>query len=103
MTGMQLNKASRMSAILEAAARCAERKHYLILDQKDIATEAGVSTGLLPYHFGDMDALRRDLMEMAVENTIMILIAQGVTSHDQIPLAAPKELIDAALASLQSA
>ena len=103
MTGTQLNKASRMSEILKAAARCAERKHYLTLDQRDIATEAGVSTGLLPYHFGDMDTLRRGLMEWAVKHEHLILIAQGVTSHDDTALAAPKELRDAALASLQSA
>jgi AcrR family transcriptional regulator len=89
--------------ILEAAARCAERKHYLMLNQRDIATEAEVSTGLLSYHFGDMAFLCRDLMEWAIEHKHLILIAQGVTAHDPAALEAPKDLINSALASLQTA
>lgn len=50
-------------AILQAAARCIARKGERGLRVLDVAKEAGVSSGLLYYHFDDRDGLLAATLE----------------------------------------
>lgn len=58
---------SRQSAILEAAARLIARRGVRGLRMEELAAEAGVSGGLLYYHFTDRATLLRRTLEFINE------------------------------------
>ncbi|MFB6630272.1 TetR/AcrR family transcriptional regulator [Streptomyces sp. NPDC056362] len=57
----------RRSAILEAAARVIARRGVRGLRMEELATEAGVSTALLYYHFKDRAGILRHTLEFISE------------------------------------
>ena len=57
----------RQLVILEAAARLVARRGVRGLRMEELAAEAGVSTGLLYYHFKDRSTLLRRTLEFVNE------------------------------------
>lgn len=98
MPGTQYDESTRKRQILRGATFAAREKGYQQITQKDIAALAGVSTGLITFHFDNMDGLRNKLMEYAVETKDLKIVAQGLTAGDSIALAAPDSLRTEALA-----
>ena len=47
--------------------------------------------------FKNMDELKRQVMQRAIENQILVVIAHGVVNRDPIALGAPKALKNRAL------
>lgn len=86
------NTARRKSAILDAAVRVAERKHYAIMTRQDIAAEAGVTGPLVQHYFGTMDQLRRAVMRKAVRDGVLRVIAQGLIAGNPHAAQASAEL-----------
>jgi AcrR family transcriptional regulator len=72
----------RRVVILEAAARLIARRGVRGLRMEELAAEAGVSTGLLYYHFTDRSTLLRRTLEFINERA-------GAYTEDRIPEAAP--------------
>jgi AcrR family transcriptional regulator len=69
---------SRQVAILEAAARLIARRGVRGLRMEELATEAGVSGGLVYYHFTDRATLLRRTLEFINERA-------GAYTEDRIP------------------
>lgn len=80
------------SHILSAALALAPKIGYSKLTQTAIAEKAGVPSSLLPYYFGTMTQLRRDLMREAIRVECLPVIAQGLSCRDRHALRAPLEL-----------
>ncbi|MDI3384709.1 helix-turn-helix domain-containing protein [Streptomyces sp. B-S-A8] len=92
--------ASRTTQILEAAARLVARRGVRGLRVEELATEAGVSTGLIYYHFKDRTGILRHTLEFINDRA-----ERYTTSHmaDAAPLAPRAELEEVLLLELQDA
>jgi AcrR family transcriptional regulator len=62
--------AATRQAIIEAVVRLAGRDGFDALTYRAVAREAGVSHGLLRYHFGSLDAAIRDALHWTVDEAI---------------------------------
>jgi len=82
----------REAAILAAATRVAERLGYNRCTRKDIATEAGISPGLVSKRLGTMVEMRRKLMRTAVKDRNLKIIAQGLLVRDPHAMKADETL-----------
>ena len=86
--------------ILNAAYAMAVREGFESLTRDAVAAEAYVSKGAINHHFHTIEAVRNDVMEMALTNRDLKLIAQGIAARNGVALTAPKELQLEALTSL---
>lgn len=72
MPGRKAPEAARREQILNAAFRVAVRQRLAGLGIRDVAREAGLSTGLVLFHFKTKDALIAGLLEWLLENTSVL-------------------------------
>ncbi|MGL4546344.1 MAG: TetR family transcriptional regulator [Plesiomonas sp.] len=86
--------------ILQAAFQIATNEGYDALRRDKVATRAGVATGSVSHHFKGMDVLRTAVMEMAIKNETLGIIAQGLAQGDEAARNAPEELKRRALETL---
>ncbi|MCX5230657.1 helix-turn-helix domain-containing protein [Streptomyces sp. NPDC006553] len=89
---------SRSTQILEAAARVIARRGVRGLRVEELAAEAGVSTGLIYYHFKDRTGILRHTLEFINDR------AERYTTQrdpDAEPLSAREELDEVLLLELQ--
>ncbi|MFF5923883.1 TetR/AcrR family transcriptional regulator [Streptomyces flavochromogenes] len=89
---------SRSTQILEAAARVIARRGVRGLRVEELAAEAGVSTGLIYYHFKDRTGILRHTLEFINDR------AERYTTQrdpDEEPLGAREELDEVLLLELQ--
>ncbi len=71
MTGRKSPEPSRRDDLLRAAYRVAARDRLGGLTVREVAAEAGVSAGLLLYHFESKDGLLVDLLDWMLAHTIV--------------------------------
>jgi TetR/AcrR family transcriptional repressor of bet genes len=71
MPGRKIPEAARRDEILRAAYRVAARDRLGGLTVRAVATEAGVSAGLLLFHFESKDGLLVDLLDWMLAHTIV--------------------------------
>ncbi|MFF0431531.1 TetR/AcrR family transcriptional regulator [Streptomyces sp. NPDC004327] len=90
--------ASRSTQILEAAARVIARRGVRGLRVEELAEEAGVSTGLIYYHFKDRTGVLRQTLEFINDRAERYTTAQG---PDAEPLSPREELDQVLLLELQ--
>lgn len=95
----KLEARERLTQILAAALKAAQKHGYQRITREAVATEARVSAALVTYHLGTMQDLRRAVMREAVRAQCLPVIAQGLTARDRHALKAPPELQKKALAS----
>ncbi|MFD3991239.1 TetR/AcrR family transcriptional regulator [Streptomyces sp. NPDC058583] len=90
--------ASRSTQILEAAARVIARRGVRGLRVEELAAEAGVSTGLIYYHFKDRTGILRHTLEFINDRA-----ERYTTERDpgEEPLSAREELDEVLLLELQ--
>jgi len=72
MPGRKAPEAARREQILNAAFRVAVRQRLAGLGIRDVAREAGLSTGLVLFHFKTKEALIAGLLEWLLENTSVL-------------------------------
>lgn len=72
MPGKKAPEIVRREQILNAAFRVAVRQRLAGLGIRDVAREAGLSTGLVLFHFKTKDALIAGLLEWLLENTSVL-------------------------------
>lgn len=72
MPGRKAPEVARREQILNAAFRVAVRQRLAGLGIRDVAREAGLSTGLVLFHFKTKDALIAGLLEWLLENTSVL-------------------------------
>ena len=90
------------TTIVRAALTVAERDGFLNLTQKSIAEVAQCSYGTITGRCGTMTNSRRDVMRAAVLARSLGVIASGLAIKHPTALKAPKELRDAAAATLSA-
>ncbi|MER7958219.1 TetR/AcrR family transcriptional regulator [Streptomyces sp. NPDC096030] len=90
--------ASRSTQILEAAARVIARRGVRGLRVEELAEEAGVSTGLIYYHFKDRTGILRHTLEFINDRAERYTTAQA---PDAEPLTPREELEEVLLLELQ--
>ncbi|MFD9797133.1 TetR/AcrR family transcriptional regulator [Streptomyces sp. NPDC059070] len=90
--------ASRSTQILEAAARVIARRGVRGLRVEELAEEAGVSTGLIYYHFKDRTGVLRQTLEFINDRAERYTTAQD---PDEEPLGPREELDQVLLLELQ--
>ncbi|MFD0147652.1 MULTISPECIES: TetR/AcrR family transcriptional regulator [unclassified Streptomyces] len=90
--------ASRSTQILEAAARVIARRGVRGLRVEELAEEAGVSTGLIYYHFKDRTGILRHTLEFINDRAERYTTAQA---PDAEPLTPREELDEVLLLELQ--
>ena len=83
--------------IIAAAVVEAERDGYRRFTRSAVAERAGVSESLIQYHFGTMTALRLAVMDYAVTEEVLPIIAQGLAVKDPIAGKAPSQVRKAAV------
>ena len=88
------------NTLLALGAELATGIGYANVTRQKLADAAGVSMGVVNYHFGTMAQFRRDLMRYAVRTECLPVIAQGLVVRDSHALKAPQDVIDAALRSV---
>lgn len=72
MPGRKAPEIARREQILNAAFRVAVRQRLAGLGIRDVAREAGLSTGLVLFHFKTKEALIAGLLEWLLENTSIL-------------------------------
>ncbi|MDI3417054.1 TetR/AcrR family transcriptional regulator [Streptomyces luteolus] len=90
--------ATRTTQILEAAARLIARRGVRGLRVEELATEAGVSTGLIYYHFKDRTGILRHTLEFINDRAERYTTGRAA---DAEPLAPRAELEEILLLELQ--
>lgn len=88
----RLNPDDRRVQMLESAIAAASKGHYKHITRKEIAEGAGTSGPLVRHYLGTMADLPDILMEYAVTNAHLWVIAQGLMGEDPIAQAAPEDL-----------
>lgn len=86
--------------ILEVAYTMAQRDGFGTLTRDGVAAEAGVAMGSVNHHWVKMSALREAVMQRAVEEENLELIAQGIALGDTIAKSAPLNVRTKALVTL---
>jgi AcrR family transcriptional regulator len=97
---LRLSPETRKRRILDAAIELAIKHGYDRISSKKVAHYAGVNSGLIFYYFGNMAALKREVMRVAIEQENIIIIAQGLVAKDPLTLKASNELKQKATANL---
>ncbi len=82
----------RRAQILQAAMAVAVKVGYQKATRGMIASEAGITGGLITHYFGTMTQLKRALMRAAIQNETLEIIAQGLANGDDHARKAPAEL-----------
>jgi AcrR family transcriptional regulator len=90
----------RRETILNAATLLAQRVGFGRLTREIVAAEAGVAVGSINHEFGTMDALRDEVMQVAVEHRHLGVVASGLAQRHPIACDAPEELKQEALTVL---
>ncbi len=78
--------------ILGAAVHLARRVGLYSIKRDDVAAEAEVSAGSINYHFQTMAGLRDAVMEYAVKNEVLEIVAHGIMGKHPRALGAPESL-----------
>lgn len=91
---------ARKEEILTCAVERAKLVGLNGLRRDDIATQAGVSQGLVTRYFNTMNQLRTAVVRYAVHHEILPLVAEALVAKDPQALKAPQELKDRAFASV---
>lgn len=92
--------ARRNAAILQAGVALAGEKGFRKFSRGDVAARAGVAAGSVNNAYGTMDALHDAIMEQAVLQGLVDIVAGGLAERHPVAIAAPQPLKDSALASL---
>lgn len=79
-------------AILRVAVQLAKAKGFRNFSRADVAEGAKTATGTVSYHYRDMTGLRRSVMQFAIDNEVLEVVAQGLVERNSLALRAPDEL-----------
>ena len=92
----RLDPQIRKAHILAVGVNVAKTAGYHNVTRGMIADAAEISAGLVNVYFDDMQILKDAIMEQAIIQKILEIIAVGLAIKDPIALAAPQKLKDQA-------
>ena len=87
MPGEKLPETERREAILAGAYRVAARTQLGRLSMRKVAEEAGVSTGLVFFHFSDRETLLLALLDWMLERGPRVEVPADVEGFEALPAA----------------
>jgi len=96
----RLEPDTRKQLILESAVFLAQHCGYKTVRRDEISALAGCASSLVAHYFTSVKELQRVIMQYAVDNEDLNIIAQGLVANDPIALNAPQELKTLAANSL---
>jgi len=88
----------RNPRILAAAVELAKGIGYQWITRDQVAEAAEVSAGTINNAYGSMIGLKRAVLQHAVDNAIVEIVAQGLADGHEIARGAPTELKERAAA-----
>jgi len=83
---------SSKAAILGAAVTIARRNGLFKFSRIDVAEEAEVGESTVSYHFGTMKDLRTAIVQYAVKNEILSILADARASRESVGVPMSEEL-----------
>ena len=92
MKNKRISPGARATELTAVALRLAREHGLANLTRDQIASEAGVASGLVSLRLGTMPAMRRTVMRAAVTQGVLEVIAEGLAHRDPHAMAAPLEL-----------
>lgn len=63
--------------IFLAAVKCARNLGLRKFSREEVAAEVGVASATVSYHFKNMDALRREIVEYAIKNEVLPILVDA--------------------------
>lgn len=72
--------------ILAAAVTLAHDKGLRKFSRADVAKRSKMASATVSYHFGDMHALRREVVKLAIEKEMVAILADARTDRDSAEL-----------------
>lgn len=93
----------RDGRILQAAIEQAKTDGYQWITRDAVAEAAGVSPGTVNTAYGTMPALKRAVLQAAVDGGVLEIVAQGLADRHPIVMNAPEDVRRAAAAAMVSA
>lgn len=96
----RVNPKLRRKQVLELALDLAKTKGYRNITRGDIAIRANISPALVTYYFTSIEALRVAILKLAIKQSVLEIIAQGLVNEDPLVIQAPKDLKYRAVAYL---
>lgn len=100
MSKEYLSRNERRQKILDAAMQIAKTEGFASLSRDGVAAKANAAAGSVNYCFDNMQGLKDAVMELAVKNEELTLIAQGIIADSDVALMAPLALRKQALNSM---
>jgi DNA-binding transcriptional regulator YbjK len=82
----------RRVAVLESAVTVAQRDGWRAMTRDTIAELSCISAGLVSYVLGDMEAVRRVVLQEAIRREIVSIVAEALTSGSPEALIVSKKL-----------
>jgi len=89
---MTTKKDSSKTAILAAAVTLARRHGLFKFSRIEVAEEAEVGESTVSYHFGTMEKLRTAIVQYAVKNEILSILADARASRESVGVPMSEEL-----------
>lgn len=90
----------KRAALVSVGLRMAAVDGYQWLTRDSVAAEAGVAAGTVNNLFGSMVDFKRAVLQAAVDQGVLPVVAQGLADRHDIAVAAPETVKRAALATL---
>ena len=87
----------RKEKILQAAIELAIKNGYQNIKCTDIAKRAKVTRSLINFYFSNMDELKHHIMQLAISNGELAIIAQGLVAKDPAAVKVPDRIKQKAL------
>jgi TetR/AcrR family transcriptional regulator, transcriptional repressor of bet genes len=84
MRAKRIPEDARREQILESAFRVATREGIRGLTVRAVASEAGVSHGLVLFHFGRKERLVRELLDWLIAGTAVLHISEDIASFPHV-------------------
>lgn len=86
--------------IIETAYHITKREGFAALTRDGVADEAGIARGAINHQFGTMDELRDAVMQLAIEDGELPIIAHGLSIGHPVARTAPDDIKRQALNTL---
>jgi AcrR family transcriptional regulator len=77
MTTQTAERPTSKPDILRAAVKLAKAHGLRNFSRSEVAEEAGVASATVSYHFGEMPKLRREVVEYAIKNEVLSILADA--------------------------
>lgn len=84
MKRQRLNAENRVQGILTSALALATEVGYRVLTREKIADAAGVTGPLINHYWGNMDEFKKALLDYAVEQRCLPVVAQAIVAREPL-------------------